>query len=53
MELQKKKKEGAVTRVMAPFTRILAVDDMPGRLVKVAHLSCIAYFEVDVHFNQV
>ena len=62
VELQKKKKEGAVTRVMAPFTRILTRlategnnnnnNNVSSSYKRVAHLSCVAYFEVDVHFNQ-
>ena len=49
VEMQKKKKEGVVSRTMAPFTRICRVNAPTSKLH--AYLSCIAYFEVDVLQN--
>lgn len=48
VELQKTKKEGVVTRQLAPFTRVLCT----GNGKTIAYLSCIAYFEVNILVNQ-
>ena len=50
VELQKARKESVVCRSVAPFTRMLVQHQQPG--YKVASLSCIAYYEANVHLNQ-
>ncbi len=48
VEMQKTKKEGVVTRIMAPFTRCLCD---PSTRQMLSYLSCISYFEVEILHN--